>query len=152
MGPAVEGNLQRATHARTSGAGLGYGRARARLHETRRERGGTEKPEDDLATKVESWVAAGIEARVARVAQAVTTSGGSGNAGITVTLGPWVAARMLGEAGVLCDGAKPACTRKIAAGLAGSSAEQAFDHLKPPTRDAYNTIDQSLITMIHRSL
>ncbi len=45
---------------------------------------------------VKGWVAAGVEARMAGVQAPVTTSGGSGNSGIIVTLGTRIAVKELG--------------------------------------------------------
>jgi len=67
-----------------TGAGNGYGSA---IWDT--SPGG-------LIDRVRAWVAAGIEARMAGVPLPVMTSGGSGNSGLTVFLGPALAAESLG--------------------------------------------------------
>ncbi|MDX1631135.1 MAG: L-serine ammonia-lyase, iron-sulfur-dependent, subunit alpha [Thermoanaerobaculia bacterium] len=51
----------------------------------------------DPSISVKAWVSAGVEARMAGEMAPVMTSGGSGNSGITVSLGTWSAARTLGE-------------------------------------------------------
>ena len=66
------------------GSGNGYGRALM------------ERIGGDWVGRVKAWVAAGIEARMAGTAMPVMTSGGSGNSGITVFLGPAIAAESLG--------------------------------------------------------
>ena len=65
--------------------GLGYGHALLNNDEM----------ESDLRAHVKGWVSAGVEARMSGFNQAVMTSGGSGNSGLTVTLGPWAASRTL---------------------------------------------------------
>jgi len=75
----VEMNLELAHCSIENGFGLGYGKAMWQLSE---ETG-------DRSARVKSMVAAGVEARMAGIPMPVTTSGGSGNSGITVTLGTW---------------------------------------------------------------
>ena len=210
------------------GWGLGSGKA---LMELAEQSGG------EVASTVKAWVAAGVEARMAGKTAMVMTSGGSGNSGLTVSLGIWSAARALGiekerdilkaialghlfnvaiksrmgrvgplcggtlssatavgaavcwllggdagaldkvvrymfgsMAGSLCDGAKPACAIKIAAGLSpaidaarlavtghleigqeglpGGCAENAFTRLIKLTRTAYVNTDISITSIL----
>lgn len=82
---ALEVNRRLAERSLEEGLGLGFGRGL---------RDGAES--DPLRREVRSWVAAGIEARMAGESYAVMTSGGSGNSGLTVSLGSWAAAEALG--------------------------------------------------------
>lgn len=82
----VTTNRQLAENSLKAGYGLGFGKAMWEM-----SNGGS-----DPASFIKSWVAAGVEARMAGIPQPVITSGGSGNSGLTVTLGTWAGAKALG--------------------------------------------------------
>lgn len=83
----TEMNRELASRSLEEGFGGGLGRAFRSLGEGDR----------DPSIPVKSWVSAGVEARMSGEMAPVMTSGGSGNSGITVSLGIWAAARVLGD-------------------------------------------------------